>query len=182
MSVIDAGGTACSITVSNGEGNGELVDGFGFMLNNILGEDDVNPDHGDWPVDRRLSSMMCPTIIEHPDGAVTVLGSGGSNRIRSAISRVVAALCLDRHDLTSAIAAPRIHAELDGTGTIHLDVEPGLGSTTEERLLTTFADHRRWPRPDLYFGGVHAVRRSADGRLDGVGDPRRSGTATVVDS
>ena len=182
VSVIDADGTACSITVSNGEGNGELVDGFGFMLNNILGEDDVNPDHGDWPVDRRRSSMMCPTIIEHPDGAVTALGSGGASRIRSAISRVVAALCLDRHDLTSAIAAPRIHAELDGTGAIHLDVEPGLDSTAEERLLMAFADHRRWPESDLYFGGVHAVRRSADGRLDGVGDPRRSGAATVVDS
>ncbi len=182
VSVIDADGTACSITVSNGEGNGELVDGFGFMLNNILGEDDVNPDHSDWPADRRLSSMMCPTIIEHPDGAVTVLGSGGSSRIRSAISRVVAALCLDRNDLTGAIAAPRIHAELDGAGAIHLDVEPGLDQMTEERLLRAFARHRRWPRRDLYFGGVHAVRRAGDGRLDGFGDPRRSGAATVVDS
>ena len=168
--------------MSNGEGNGELVDGFGFMLNNILGEDDVNPDHGDWPADRRLSSMMCPTIIEHPDGGVTVLGSGGSSRIRSAISQVVAALCLDRHDLTNAIAAPRLHAELDGAGTVHLDLEPGLDPTTERRLLTAFANHRRWPERDLYFGGVHAVRRTADGRLDGVGDRRRSGAATVVDN
>ena len=29
--------------MSNGEGNGEVVDDFGFMLNNILGEEDVNP-------------------------------------------------------------------------------------------------------------------------------------------
>ena len=181
VSAIDADGTACAITVSNGEGNGELVDGFGFMLNNILGEDDVNPDHRDWPTDCRLSSMMCPTIIEHPDGAVTVLGSGGSSRIRSAISRVVAALCLDRQDLTSAIAAPRIHAEFEATGSVHLDVEPGLDPTTEEQLLAGFAHHRRWPERDLYFGGVHAVRRNGDGRLDGVGDPRRSGAATVVE-
>ena len=109
VSVVDASGTACAVTVSNGEGNGELVDGFGFMFNNILGEDDVNPAGlSAWPLDTRLSSMMCPTIIEHPDGGITALGSGGSNRIRSAIAQVVARLCLDGEDLPTAVGAPRV--------------------------------------------------------------------------
>ena len=33
---------------------------------------------------------------------------------------------------------------------------------------------------NLFFGGVHAVRRDARGRLDAAGDPRRGGTAVVV--
>jgi gamma-glutamyltranspeptidase/glutathione hydrolase len=182
VSVVDAAGTACSITASNGEGNGELVDGFGFMLNNILGEDDVNPHHSAWPTDTRLSSIMCPTIVEHADGTVTALGSGGSNRIRSAISRVVAALWYDRSGLHDAVLAPRLHAEPGEHGDIRLDVEPGLDGATVERLLSSFPDHRLWPAIDLYFGGVHAAQRAADGSMRGVGDPRRSGVSIIVDA
>ncbi|MEO1063667.1 MAG: gamma-glutamyltransferase [Actinomycetota bacterium] len=172
VSVVDGRGNACAITVSNGEGNGEVVDGFGFMLNNALGEDDVNPDGDDWPLDTRLSSMMCPAVIEHPDGSVTALGSGGSSRIRSAIAQVVARLCLDRATLDEAIAAPRLHVSGD-----HLDVEDGPGV---DELREAFAEHVVWPEPDLFFGGVHAARRRADGSLAGVGDARRAGAAIVV--
>jgi gamma-glutamyltranspeptidase/glutathione hydrolase len=182
VSVVDATGTACSITASNGEGNGELVDGFGFMLNNILGEDDVNPHDRVWPTDTRLASMMCPTIVEHADGTVTALGSGGSNRIRSAISRVVAALWYDRSELHDAILAPRLHVEPTEQGDVWLDVEPGFDGATVERLLSSFPQHRLWPTPNLYFGGVHAAQRAADGSMSGVGDPRRSGVSIVVEA
>ena len=176
VSVVDASGTACAVTVSNGEGNGELVDGFGFMLNNILGEDDVNPaGTAAWPLDTRLSSMMCPTIIEEPDGGVVALGSGGSNRIRSAISQVVLRRCLDGAELQSAVDAPRLHVEGD-----HLDFENHLDRNDLARLTDAFPDHRAWPRPDLFFGGVHAVRRAPDGTLDGAGDTRRDGAARLV--
>ncbi len=43
VSVIDAKGNAAAVTVSNGEGNGRLVPGCGFMLNNMLGEEYLNP-------------------------------------------------------------------------------------------------------------------------------------------
>jgi gamma-glutamyltranspeptidase/glutathione hydrolase len=176
VSVVDAEGTACSVTVSNGEGNGELVDGFGFMLNNILGEDDVNPAGlSGWPTDTRLSSMMCPTIIEDAAGAVTALGSGGSNRIRSAVAQVIARLCIDGADLAAAVDAPRVHVERG-----HLDFEDRFGTALRERLRSEFPDHRAWPQPDLFYGGVHTVRRACDGTFSGVGDTRRDGVAIVV--
>ena len=34
---------------------------------------------------------------------------------------------------------------------------------------------------DLFFGGVQAVERDADGRFWGGGDPRRGGASIVVD-
>ncbi len=176
VSVIDGDGNACAVSTSNGEGNGELVDGFGFMLNNILGEDDVNPDGPGWPANTRLSSMMCPTIIEGPSGEIVALGSGGSNRIRSAIAQVVAALCGGGTDLTSAVTAPRLHVEGD-----HLDFENHLEDAIGAELRRRFPDHRAWPEPNLFFGGVHAVRADADGALLGVGDARRDGAAIVVD-
>ena len=176
VSVIDGEGNACSVSTSNGEGNGELVDDFGFMLNNILGEDDVNPDGPAWPLNTRLSSMMCPTIIEGPRGEIVALGSGGSNRIRSAIAQVVAALCSNPDtDLTSAVTAPRLHVEGD-----HLDFEDQLEDTIRAELRRRFPDHRAWPEPNLFFGGVHAVGTDADGELRGAGDARRDGAAVVV--
>ena len=176
VSVVDRNGTACAATVSNGEGNGELVDGFGFMLNNILGEDDVNPSGpASWPTDTRLSSMMCPAIVERPDGSITALGSGGSNRIRSAIAQVIVRMCMDHSDLESAVRAPRLHVEGG-----HLDFEDLFGGDARARLCAEFADHRGWPRPDLFFGGVHAARRASDGTFSGVGDQRRDGVSIVV--
>ncbi|MGI9646755.1 MAG: gamma-glutamyltransferase [Ilumatobacteraceae bacterium] len=176
ISIVDAAGTACAVTVSNGEGNGELVEGYGFMLNNVLGEEDVNAAGTDWPLDTRLSSMMCPTLIELADGGLVALGSGGSNRIRSAIAQVVAHLCLGGQDPRSAVEAPRLHVEGD-----HLDFEDRLDATTRQALREAFPQHRAWPRPDLFFGGVHLARRDADGRFDGIGDARRDGAAVVVD-
>lgn len=177
VSVIDRTGTACAVTVSNGEGNGELVDGFGFMLNNVLGEDDVNPaGPTGWPTDTRLSSMMCPVIVESPDGAITAFGSGGSNRIRSAICQVIVHLCLDGSGIRSAVESPRLHVEGD-----HLDFEDHLPRAIRAELVRAFPDHRAWPEPDLFFGGAHAARRRADGTLLGVGDRRRDGVAVLVD-
>ena len=176
VSVIDSSGAACAVSVSNGEGNGELVDGFGFMLNNILGEEDVNPaGAAGWPVDSRLSSMMCPTMIESADGGLVVLGSGGSNRIRSAIAQVIAGLCLDGAELRDAIVAPRLHVEGD-----HLDFEDREDQDTCDELCALFADHRVWPEPNLFFGGVHAASVDGGGRFTGCGDARRDGVSIVV--
>jgi gamma-glutamyltranspeptidase/glutathione hydrolase len=177
VSVIDAEGNACAVTVSNGEGNGDLVEPYGFMLNNILGEDDVNPAGTDaWPPDTRLSSMMCPTIIEHDDGSLVALGSGGSNRIRTAMAQVIARRCLDRAELVDAVHAPRIHVEGE-----HLDFEDFFGPEVSAELTDAFPDHLVWPERNMFYGGVHAAALNADGGFVGAGDPRRAGHAIVVD-
>lgn len=176
ISVIDADGTACAVTVSNGSGNGEVVDDFGFMLNNILGEEDVNPAGSDgWPTNTRLSSMMCPTMIEFSDGRVVALGSGGSNRIRSAICQVVVSLCLNGVDLNAAVMAPRLHVEGE-----HLDFEDLYDESVRGELVGLFADHRAWPERNMFYGGVHSVGMDGAGSFAGCGDARRDGTAIIV--
>lgn len=176
ISVVDGDGNACAVTVSNGTGNGDLVDGFGFMLNNILGEEDVNP-HGaaDWPLNTRLASMMCPTLIETPDGNLIALGSGGSSRIRSAVFQAVARICMGGEGIATAVEAPRLHAEGG-----HLDVEALFQESDLNRLAETFADHRLWPERNMFFGGVHAVSRSRAGEIGGIGDHRRAGVSLTV--
>lgn len=177
ISVIDASGMACSVTASNGTGNAELIDGFGFMLNNILGEEDVNPTGAhQWPINTRLASGMCPTLVDMPDGSVVALGSGGSNRIRSAICQVIVHLCLNGDSIQSAVESPRLHVEGD-----HLDFEDTFGPVIRDRLESAFADHRAWPEANMFYGGVHAAGMIPTGEFSGIGDTRRDGVAIIVD-
>lgn len=176
ISVITAAGDACAMTLSNGEGNGRIVGDFGFMINNMLGEEDVNPAGATgWPTNARLSSIMCPTIAHAENGTQIALGSGGSNRIRSAIAAVLCNLARPPRDVAGSITAPRMHIEAG-----HLDVEIEFGEDVLAQLQTIFPDHRIWPEPNLYFGGCHLAARHADGRLTGAGDPRRAGVCITV--
>lgn len=175
ISAIDRDGNAASLTVSNGEGCGALGAGDGFILNNMLGEGDLNPAGlGAWRTDTRMSSMMAPSLVIAPDGGLTALGSGGSNRIRSAILQVLVNLLRYRLPLDLAIEAPRLHREGD-----QLDIEEGF---PEEAVNAARAagECRLWEDRNLFFGGVHAVHRTARGDLFGYGDRRRGGACQSV--
>lgn len=177
VSVIDRDGLAVAVTVSNGAGNGAVVPSCGFMLNNMLGEDDLLSDGaGSWQPDQRLASMMAPTLVTDQKGGLLALGSGGSNRIRSAIAQVLLRWGVHGQALEAAIRAPRLHVEKG-----HLDVEPEMDP---ELLQRTFEDHRIWDEQSMFYGGVHGVERrvNADGRmsLEGAGDERRDGVFLTI--
>jgi len=176
ISVIDAAGNAAAATVSNGEGNGRMVPACGFMINNMLGEEDINPQgfHA-WPEDTRLSSMMAPSVLVSRDGAITALGSGGSNRIRTALFQISARLLAGADDLETLVSAPRLHVEHG-----HLDFEDLFDAAEREPLVAAFADHRAWPEPSMFYGGVHVARCEAGGGFAAAGDPRRGGAALIV--
>ena len=177
LNVIDAAGNAASVSLSNGEGNGHIVGAFGFMLNNMLGEEDLGSgDVHAWREGTRLSSMMAPTIIMQPDGTVTAIGTGGSNRIRTAILQVAVNLLDHGMHLDDAVEAPRLHVERDGT----VSFEPGLPEKAHADLLALGEHACPWPDRNLFFGGVHAARRLRNGVVEGAGDPRRMGVALVV--
>ncbi len=178
ISVIDAAGNAAAGTISNGEGNGLLVDDYGFMLNNMLGEEDLNPGgFHRWRPGTRLSSMMAPTLVRMDDGGLIALGSGGSNRIRTAILQVLLNLLAHGMALEEAVAAPRIHLEKCGTLSLEGELEEGQKS----HLIAAHGNNANvWPERNMFFGGVHAAARWPDGRLEGAGDPRRSGVVLLV--
>jgi gamma-glutamyltranspeptidase/glutathione hydrolase len=178
LSIIDSVGNAAAATVSNGEGNGRLVGGHGFMLNNMLGEEDLNPtgSHG-WQPGQRMSSMMSPTHMLAPDGTLTALGSGGSNRIRTAILQVVCNLMDQGMAVDESVDAPRIHVEKCGT----VSYEDQFGAEATAQLLAAFPDAHGWPERSMFFGGVHTVRRHPDGCFEGTGDARRAGVSAIVE-
>ncbi|MFN8203044.1 MAG: gamma-glutamyltransferase [Solirubrobacteraceae bacterium] len=169
ISVLDGAGRACSVTCTNGEGSGIVVPGTGVHLNNMMGEEDLNPlgFHAFAP-GRRMPSMMAPTVVLSADGAVElVLGSAGSNRIRSAILQTIAGVVDHGRGVQAAVDAARLHFE---EGIVY--AEPGIdldGLRAAGRAVAPFR------APNLFFGGVQAVARAADGTLSGGADPRRGG-------
>jgi gamma-glutamyltranspeptidase/glutathione hydrolase len=174
ISVMDADGRACGVTCSNGEGSGIVVPGTGLHLNNMLGEQDLNPlGFHRHPPGRRLPSMMSPTVVLADGVPELVLGSGGSNRIRSAILQTIVNVIDHGMPVDEAVRAPRVHFE-DGV----VYAEPGVDLAQLEPAGHGIA---RFRAPNLFFGGVHAVQRRPDGGLAGGGDPRRGGAVVVVE-
>lgn len=170
ISVIDRWQNVATLTVSNGEGCGRMVPGTGIMLNNMLGEEDLNP-HGfqQWQANQRMTSMMAPSVINQPGGGFVALGSGGSNRIRTAILQTIINLTDFDKSLHEAVCLPRLHFEND-----LLNVEYGFANEALVSLFDQYPKHKCWNALNLFFGGVHSVQ-VRDGLFDGVGDPRRGG-------
>jgi gamma-glutamyltranspeptidase/glutathione hydrolase len=172
ISVLDRDGLACSVTTTLGEGSSMVVPGTGIHVNNIMGEADLNPlGFHRQPPGRRMPSMMAPTVVLRDGRVELVLGSAGSNRIRSALLQTIVGV-LDRGlPADAAVRAPRMHFE-DG----RVYVEPGIDAGSLERAGHAVTSFRG---PSLFFGGVQAVERRGD-TITGAGDPRRGGVAVAA--
>jgi gamma-glutamyltranspeptidase / glutathione hydrolase len=173
FSVADGEGNLASMTTSNGAGSAVTLGETGVLANNIMGETDLHPGGFHLqPPGQRVGSMMAPTILLRDDDSPIVLGSGGSERIRSALTQTVANLLDHGMSLQEAVLAPRVH--WDGT-TVQL--EPGFAPEAVAELAMS-RDINVWGVTDLYFGGVNAV--AGDGER--VGDPRRGGCTDRVEA
>lgn len=170
----DADGYLCSITESAGYGAGLVVEGM--MLNNTLGEEELNPlgVHGIAP-GARCHSNQAPTIATAGDRSrVVALGSPGATRIVGAIAQTLMRIAVDGMSLAEAVAAPRAHLDPRDEGDT-LCYEPGLpGDQIEAYLLRPYDDIH------MYFGAVQAASVTDMGEIDAANDPRRSGGSMLI--
>ena len=175
ISVIDRHANAAALTLSNGEGCGVIIPGTDIMMNNMLGEDDLNPNGlSGWPPNTRLSSMMSPTIAANHKGDLIVTGSGGSNRIPSALQQVLINLIDFDMDCEAAVTAARVH--------FHNDTAYGenlFSSDVLEKLLASYESGVSFEERNVFFGGAHTARRWRN-TLQGAGDPRRAGVCVLA--
>lgn len=171
VSVADKNGNCASMTCSNGEGAGYFAPGTGIMLNNMMGEDDLHPNgfHSSEPGER-VFSMMSPSLLLKGGKVQLVIGSGGSKRIRTAVSQVLSQVIDFGRPLQQAVDAPRLYLDEDC-----LQMEPGFSKkavTAVEQSLPV----NLWTKKDVYFGGVHAVIPG----IEGAADPRRGGSVVTI--
>jgi gamma-glutamyltranspeptidase/glutathione hydrolase len=167
ISIVDHEGNAVGFTASNGSHSGVIVPGTGLHLNNMLGEEDLVAGRHLAP-GNRLTSMQAPTMVERDGRLRLVVGSSGSNRLRSAITQVIANVVRHGMSVGDAVSFPRVHVEGD-----RLDCEGGLDPEVVDRLGRWGERPVRFGGLNLYFGGANAVSVAADGTLDAAGDPRR---------
>lgn len=177
ISVIDSEGNAASVTTSNGEGSGYVIPGTGIMVNNMLGEDDLNPaGFHNWPQNMRISSMMSPTIVLKDGQPEIVLGSGGSKRIRTAILQVISNLIDFEMPVAKAVESPRVHFENE---IFHL--EPGFDpEKVANATLPNGSEVVLWNQKNMFFGGVNTAITNSNRLMAGAGDPRRQGVVELT--
>ncbi|CAN5629172.1 gamma-glutamyltransferase [soil metagenome] len=170
-SAADADGLVCSVTESNGYGAGLVV--HGMLLNNTLGEEELNPAGAhSLPPGSRCHSNMAPTVARGP-GVCVALGSPGADRIVGAIAQTIVALAVDGCALSDAVAAARAHLASRPDGDL-LCFEPGLPGTKLGYR------HRPYEGLHMFFGAVQAASVADNGTVDAAHDPRRSGASALV--
>ena len=119
--------------------------------------------------------MMSPTVVLRDGAPELVLGSAGSNRIRSAILQTIIRVIDD--GLRGRRRRPGAAGPLRGRRRVRR-----ARDRHRRRSSAPGGRSARFRELNLFFGGVQAVARDRQGRLSGGGDPRRGGAAVVVDA
>lgn len=177
VSVVDSDGNACAITTSAGYSSGVTVPGTGLVLNNCLGEPELNRLglHALRP-GTRLASNMAPVTARSADGVTLAIGSPGADRITTALAQVVGRHCLRGEDLQASIDAARLHVELAAAGVrVHYEPDDAVSAAVAASGVTGI-EHGAL---DMYFGGVGAAYGTTAGELGAAADPRRAAATAV---
>jgi len=182
-SIVDHWGNAVSTTttLNFSFGNGMVVDGTGFLLNNQMDDFSAKPGTANAygligskankiePKKRMLSSMS-PTIVRRRGQVVLVTGSPGGSRIISTTTQVILNVLEHRMNIQQAVDAPRMHHQWMPD---LLRLEEGFDEKTIDRLKSL--GHKvEISRP---MGAAQSIYRDKKGRLFGASDPRRGGLA-----
>ncbi len=178
ISAVDNDGNACAITMSSGYSAGMCIPGTGVLLNNCLGEVELNRLglHA-MPPGTRLASNMAPTTARTADGRVIAVGSPGADRITSALMLVMGQGFLHDADLREAIDDPRLHLRLGKSGQFVVEHEADAG--IEAAVAAAGLASHEYAEPHMYFGGVGAALRDVSGNLTAAGDHRLAAAVGV---
>ena len=90
--------------------------------------------------------MMSPTIVLKNNQPEIVLGSGGSNRIRTAILQVISNIIDFKMHVDAAVNSPRVHWENNV-----FNIEPGF---SEEAIKAIESDTNQlilWNQKNMFF-------------------------------
>ena len=176
FSVADKEGNIVSVTFTvNGYfGAAVAADGYGFILNNEMGDFNVGAGHpnsiagGKTPL-----SSMSPTIIMKDGEPFAAIGSPGGTTIIATVAQICSNLIDHGMTMQEAVDAPRISGFRDTT----LNYESRFSSETIAEMEAKGWTMNASDEFNRSFGSVNAVRYAEDGTLDDAGDPRRDGKA-----
>jgi len=172
LNVTDRLGNVVSytFTIESTGGNGVVVPGYGFLLNNELTDFNFNSTTHPNRVEggKRPRSSMSPTIVLRDGSPFLAVGSPGGSMIITTVLQIL----VDRLDrgtsLPAAIAAPRASQR----NTPATSAEPAFISSPEAARLQA-RGHVFTPTPEI--GAATAVELLPDGRALAAAEPVRRG-------
>ena len=180
--VSDRKGTVVSytFTIESTGGNGIVVPGYGFLLNNELTDFNFNstthPNRADGA--KRPRSSMAPTIITKHGKPYLAVGSPGGSTIITTVLQVL----LERLDLGAslpeAIAAPRASQR----NTAVTEAEQAFIDSPEGQALASAYGHEFEVPDSEVIGAVTGIDFLGRGRVLAAAEPERrgGGSAAVV--
>jgi gamma-glutamyltranspeptidase/glutathione hydrolase len=174
---------AYTCTIEAEGGNGIVVPGYGFLLNNELTDFDIPPapeaPHANAPeAGKRPRSSMSPTLVFKDGAPVVAAGSpGGSTIITTVLQTLINHLDFGM-PLLDAAAAPRISQRNQPDG--KSQAEPEFLATPEAAALKEKGHVFIDAGP---IGAFTGFRFNADGTVTAVAEPKRrgGGSAMVVE-
>jgi gamma-glutamyltranspeptidase/glutathione hydrolase len=181
LTVADRYGTVVSytFTIESTGGNGIVVPGRGFLLNNELTDfdydDPAHPNRADGG--KRPRSSMSPTIVTRGRRPVLALGSPGGSTIITTVAQIL----LDRlalgSSLPDAIAAPRVSQRNAPASEAE---RPFIDSALGRALATRYG--HAFQASGIDIGAATAIEFGRRGRLLAAAEPARrgGGSAAVV--
>jgi len=189
FSIVDKWGNAVSntYTLNGGYGNGIVVEGAGFLLNNEMDDFAAKPgvpnqfgvvgsDANSVQPNKRPLSSMSPTIATKDGKVALVLGTPGGSRIFTSVYQVLVNVLDYKLPIAEAQAQPRFHHQLLPDNVIEYEA-----SKYSPSVATDLA-RRGWIMQNGVGGGlnIEAIQVIGDTPFP-VTDPRGSnGLAQVI--
>lgn len=192
FSVLDAAGNAVSLTYTlNGSlGNGVVVSGAGFLLNNEMDDFSVKPGvpnlygvvggrANEIAPGKRMLSSMTPTILVREGKARVVLGTPGGSTIFPAVFQTLVNLFDFRMSAQQAVDAARFHHQLLPANLIVHSRCCTLAPATTEALrgMGYRVEMSPWE-----FGDMQLIVVDEAGTVTAAADVRGRGVARVFDA
>ena len=190
FSILDKDGNAVSntYTLNLSYGNGVVVEGAGFLLNNEMDDFSakagvpnafgvVGSDANAIEPGKRMLSSMAPTIMVRDEQVALVIGTPGGSTIFTSIFQVINNLYDYNLSLADAVAAPRFHHQLLPRDQMTIEPYAELDSNTQQALTERGYNlvTQGWN-----LGDIQAIRVRGE-RVEAVADPRGRGVATVFE-
>lgn len=187
LSAIDSDGNAVALTttLNSGYGNGYVVQGAGFLLNNEMDDFSAKPgvpnqfglvggEANAIEPNKRMLSSMTPTILVHKDGRILVTGSPGGSTIITTVLQIIVNLVDHEMTLNEAVSSPRFHHQwLPDQITVE---QNGFENEILDKL--TELGHKIATRRTIGDANSALVTKKT---LVGVSDPRNKGAAVGLD-
>ncbi|MDE1147427.1 MAG: gamma-glutamyltransferase [Azospirillaceae bacterium] len=189
FSVVDKWGNAVSNTFTlNFEfGNGEVVAGAGFLMNDEMDDFSAKPgvpngfgvvgkDANAIEPGKRMLSSMSPTIVTQDGKVSLVLGTPGGSRIFTSVFQVINNVYDFHMSLQDAVSAQRVHHQLLPKDTIFYDnYAPLVGPEADKlKAMGYVLQNQGWN-----MGDVEAIHINGT-ELETASDPRGRGVGQVV--